>query len=309
MRRIVGVIIAVVGVLLAVAGILTLKQGGRALIGTGIFALLAGAIVFGLSFVRKPEPAPDAPPPLSPAERILGVFYEPSRVFQNLRHYPRWLAAFLVLALCTIIYQAAFTQRMTPERIANATADKVLEGGWIPAEKQDQFRQQSIADAKSPVGRVASPINQVIGVFILMIVLAGIYFLLVLVFGGRLNFLQALAVATYSALPPIIIQNLLGLVLLYIKSPDDIDPIRGQRGLVRADLGVLFSPAEHPYLYTLASSVGLLSLYGLWLLATGLRNTGEKVSTGTAWTIALLLWFLGVLLALGAAALFPSFVT
>jgi hypothetical protein len=297
----------VVGVLLAVAGIIV--HGGRPLIGTGIFALLVGAVVFGLSFVRVPEPGPDAPPPLSPAERILGVFYEPTRVFQNLRHYPRWLAAFLVIALCSVIYQVAFTQRMTPERIATATADKVLEGGWIPADKQDQFRQQSIADAKSPIGRVASPINQVFGIFLLLVILAGIYFVLVLVFGGRLNFMQALAVAAYSALPPLVIQNLLGLVLLYIKSPDDIDPIRGQRGLVRADLGILFSPADHPYFYTLASSVGLLTIYGLWLLATGLRNTGEKVSTGTAWSIALLLWFLGVLLSLGAAALFPSFVT
>ncbi len=307
MRRIVGVIIAVIGVLTVVAGIIV--HGGRSLIGTGIFALLVGGIVFGLSFMGKPEPGPDAPPPLSPAERITGAFYGSESVFQNLRFYPRWLAAFLVIVLCSIIYQVAFTQRMTPERIATVTADKVIEGGWIPAERQDQFRQQSINDAKSPIGRIAAPLNAAGGIFIFMVILAGIYFLLVMIFGGRIGFIQALAVATYSAMPPIVITNLLGLVLLYIKSPDDIDPIKGQRGLVRADLGVLFSPAEHPFLYTLAGSVGLLTLYGLWLLATGLRNTGEKVSTGTAWTIALLLWFLGVLLALGAAALFPSFVS
>ena len=300
MRRIVGVTIAVVGVLLLGAGIVPRTHGGSSLIGTGIFGLLVGGIVFGLSFIRQPDPGPDAPPPLSPAERITGVFYEPSRIFQNLRFYPRWLAAFLVIVLCSVIYQVAFTQRMTPEKIATVTADKVIEGGWIPADKQDQFRQKSIDDAKSPVGRIPAPLNTASGIFIFMVVLAGIYFLLVLIFGGRINFLQALAVATYSAMPPLVITNLLGLVLLYIKSPDDIDPIKGQRGLVRADLSILFSPAEHPFLYTLAGSVGLLTLYGLWLQATGLRYTSERVSTGTAWTIALLLWFLGVLLALGA---------
>jgi hypothetical protein len=309
MRRIVGLIFAVLGVLLAVAGIVTRTHGGGSLIGSGIFAILIGGMVFGLSFIRQPDPGPDAPPPLSPAERITGAFYGSSSVFQNLRFYPRWLAAFLVIVLCSIIYQVAFTQRMTPERIATATADKVIEGGWIPADKQDQFREKSIADAKSPAGRVAAPLNAAGGIFIFMLILAGIYFLLVLIFGGRINFFQALAVAVYSALPPLVITNLLGLVLLYIKSPDDIDPIKGQRGLVRADLGILFSPADHPFLYTLAGSIGLLTLYGLWLLATGLRNTGEKVSTGTAWTIAMLLWFLGVLLSLGAAALFPSFVS
>ncbi|MBV9209142.1 MAG: YIP1 family protein, partial [Acidobacteria bacterium] len=202
MRRIVGVIIAVIGVLFVVAGLVLMKRGGGSFISTGIFALLVGAIVFGLSFVRKPELPADAPPPLSPAERILGVFYEPSRVFQNLRYYPRWLAAFLIIVVAGVIYQTAFTQRMTPERLATATADKVIEGGWIPPDKQESFRQKSIDDAKSPIGRIAAPLNQACGIFIFMVVLAGLYFGLVLIFGGRITFMQSLAVATYSAMPP-----------------------------------------------------------------------------------------------------------
>jgi len=51
-----------------------------------------------------------------------------------------------------------------------------------------------------------------------------------------------------------------------------------------------------------------LTLYGLWLEATGLRHAGEKISSASAWTIALLLWGLGLVLALIAAALFPAFV-
>jgi hypothetical protein len=307
MRRLVGIVFAVVGVLMVTGGIIV--SGGRPLITTGALAILIGLIVFGLSFIRKPELGPDAPPPLSPADRILGVFYEPARIFQNLRYHPRWLAAFLVIALSSIIFQVAFTQRMTPERLATAQAENVIEGGWIPPDKQAEFKQNAINEAKSPVGRIVGPLSQAGGLFILMLILAGLYLLLVMIFGGRINFWQALAVATYSSMPPIVIQSLLGIVLLYIKSPDDIDPVKGQqRGLVHADLGILFSPAEHPYLYTLGSMVGLLTIYGLWLLATGLRNTGEKVSSGAAWGVAILLWLLGTLLALGAAALFPSFV-
>lgn len=308
MRRIVSVIFAVVGVLLVVARFVV--PGGKPLLGGGIFAIVVGGIVFGLSFFKSPEPGPDAPPPLSPGERILGIFYEPGSVFQNLRYHPRWFAAFLVIVLAAGCYQVAFTQRMGAEKLAAAQADKVLEGGWIPAERQAEFRQNAIDDAKSPVARVVAPLNQAGGIFVFMLIVAGLYLLLVMIFGGRLNFFQALSVATYSSLPPIVIQNMLGLVLLYIKSPDDIDPIKGQqRGLVHADLSILFVPAEHPYLYTLTSMIGLFTLYGLWLLATGLRNTGEKVSVGSAWSVALILWFIGVLLALAAAALFPSFVT
>ncbi|HEY1404139.1 MAG TPA: hypothetical protein VGB05_08445, partial [Pyrinomonadaceae bacterium] len=106
----------------------------------------------------------------------------------------------------------------------------------------------------------------------------------------------------------ILLQNLISLLLLYIKSPEDIDPIKGQRGLAHADLGVLFNPAEHPYLFVLGSSIGLFTIYGLWLSATGLRNSGEKVTSGTAWSISLGLWAFVLLLGLGAAALFPTFI-
>jgi hypothetical protein len=78
---------------------------------------------------------------------------------------------------------------------------------------------------------------------------------------------------------------------------------------VRADLGVLFSPAEHPYLYVLGSFFGLLTIYGLWLEATGLRYAGQKISSASSWTIALILWAIGLLFALILAALFPTFVT
>jgi Yip1 domain len=130
-----------------------------------------------------------------------------------------------------------------------------------------------------------------------------------LVSGARIKFWQAFCVAVYAALPPILLQNIISLIILFVKAPDDIDPIKGQRGLAHADLGLLFAPAEHPYLYVTGSLIGLFTLYGLWLTATGLHNAGEKVSKGTGWFVALVLWFLGLLLALGAAALFPAFVS
>ena len=78
---------------------------------------------------------------------------------------------------------------------------------------------------------------------------------------------------------------------------------------MKADLSILFSPTAHPYLYVLGGFLGLLTIYGLWLEATGLRYTGEKISSASAWTIVLILWTIGLIFALSAAALFPTFVT
>jgi hypothetical protein len=105
------------------------------------------------------------------------------------------------------------------------------------------------------------------------------------------------------------VQKLLGLVLLYVKSPEDIHPILGQETLVQDNLGVLVSPANHPVIFVLASSIGVLSFYGLWLKATGLKNAGTKVSKGTAWGVALMMWVLAVLLIAGFTALFPNFIS
>jgi hypothetical protein len=71
----------------------------------------------------------------------------------------------------------------------------------------------------------------------------------------------------------------------------------------------LFQPAQHPILFVAASAIGVLSFYGLWLKATGLRNGGEKVSSGAAWGTAILFWALGLGLALTVTAIFPSFIS
>jgi hypothetical protein len=306
MRRTVGVIIFVIGLLLVCLGVAKILPGATRAGGFGAFI---GIVVFGLSFISRPVPGPDVPPPLSPVERITGVFFEPARIFQNLRYHPRWLAGFLVIAIFSAIYHVAFVQRLTPEVIALAPIEKTIEGGWISADKADEIREQTREDAKTPVARVTGPLLEIGGIFLFMVFLAAILLLLALIFGGRLNFWQALCVAVYSTLPPFVIEKSLSVILLYLKSPDDIDPIKGQRGLVRADLSILFSPGDHPYLYVFGGFLGLITLYGLWLEATGLQHAGEKISSASAWTIALILWGIGVIFALAAAALFPTFVT
>jgi hypothetical protein len=305
MRRLVGIIIFVIGVLLLVLGATKVLPGAAS---PGAFGCLVGIVIFGLSFIRRPEPAADAPPPLSPAERVTGVFYEPARIFANLHFHPRWLAAFLVIAVASAIYHVAFRQRLGPEVIALAPIEKTIESGFIPADQVERVKEQALETARSPVSRITSPLTEIGGIFLFLCFLAAIFLLLAMIFGGRLTYWQALCVATYASLPPMVIDKLLSLVLLYIKAPEDIDALKGQRGLVRADLGILFSPAEHPYLYVFGSMIGLLTLYGLWLEATGLRHAGEKISSASAWTIALLLWLVGLVLALIAAALFPAFV-
>ena len=306
MNRIVAIVLFVLGLALVILGVTKILPGAAS--GGGGLCLL-GMLMFGLSFIPATPSGASEEPPLSAGERLTAIFYEPARVFRNLRAHPRWLAPFIVIVVVTIVFQVAFTQRIGAETIASATIDKVIESGFIPADKVPEVRDQALKSAKWIGTRLSGPIWAVAGIYIFMSIFAGLYMLGVLISGARIKFWQAFCVAVYAAMPPILLQNLISLVILFVKSPDEIDPIKGQRGLAHADLGLLFTPAEHPYLYVLGTSIGLFTIYSLWLTATGLHNAGEKVTKGTGWFIALVLWFLGVLLALGAAALFPAFVT
>ena len=88
-----SIVIFVVGLLVVVAGIAKFVPGG---IGTGAAFCLWGIILFGLSFIRLPPVKGDEEPPMSGLQKVMGIFYEPSRVFRNLRAHPYWLAAFLI---------------------------------------------------------------------------------------------------------------------------------------------------------------------------------------------------------------------
>jgi Yip1 domain len=301
-----AIIVFVVGLLILIGGIAKFIPGG---IGTGGAVCFWGVLLFAFSFIPLPKPGPDAPPPMSAFERIAGVFYEPSRVFKNLRSHPKWLAGLLVIAFLNIAYLVAFTQRVTPERIVNFTADKMAETPFIPPEAVARQREEGLEQAKNPVQRVGTAIKSIVGVFVFMSLLGALYLLGVLVFGGRINFWQSLCVIIYASVPIVVIQKVLSFPLLYIKDVDDIHPILNQETLVQDNLGVLFTPAEHPVLFVLASAIGILSFYALWLKATGLKNGGQKVSKGAAWGTAVLFWLIGLVFIASITALFPSFIS
>jgi hypothetical protein len=296
-----------VGVLLCVLGAIKVLPGG---LPAGAAAVFLGLILFGLSFIPRSEAAEDADAPqLGDAQRLTGIFFEPSNVFRSLRPRPTWLLPVAIMAALSFAYSTAFTMRLTPERIVNFTNNKLVEKGWIPADKVGEISADQIAQAKSPVRVSLGVITSFLGSFLLVALLAGLYMLGVLLFGGRMGFWQALAMSAWAALPPTLISRVLSLVLLYVKDPDDIHPIIGANGLVTDNLGALVKPAQSPVLFAVLTGFGLLAFYRLWLTATGLRNAGHRVTSTAAWSVSIGLWVIGLMLAALSGLFFSSFIS
>lgn len=297
----------VIGLIAVVTGIAKILPGG---IPTGAAFAFWGILLFGLSFIRLPEATSTDEPPMSAVEKLAGIFYEPNRVFKNLRSHPRWLAAFLVVVIMNVAYAAAFVQRLTPERIVDYTFEKMEQSPIKPPpDRMAQAKEDALQAAKQPIQRVQTAAKSFVGFFAFISFLAALYFLGILVFGGRINFWQAFSATLYSLVPIAIIGKGLSLVILFIKSPDDIHPILGQETLVQDNLGVLFAPAEHPVFFVLASAIGVLSLYGLWLRAKGLQHAATKASSSAAWGTVATLWLIGLLLGAVFASFFSSFIS
>ncbi len=308
--RITGIVVLLVGLLLLVSAMRFGAPNGK---GLGILCMIVGGAVFGLSFVPAPRPVPNAPEPMSTVDSLTKIFYEPEPVFKNLKSHPRWLAAVLVVALLAGLYQLAVFQRLGPERIAEDAANRVIEGGFLQGApiSPDDFKQMQIAQAiqTATVDKAFLPVGAVGGWTLFVLILASLHLLGVMAFGGKMNFWQSMSVTAYSALPPAVIVTLLNLVLLYTQSVDDIIPLKAQQtNLARADLGLLLSPVDRPVLYTLASFIGLFTLYRLWLTVTGLKTVADKIKSGSAWAIVLILLLVGALLMSLMAIFLPTFV-
>ena len=89
--RIGAIIVFALGLVLLALGLLRVLPGATG--GGGGLAFL-GVLLFALSFIPRKVADDRAEAPLSPVERLSGIFFEPARVFRSLRAHPAWLLPF-----------------------------------------------------------------------------------------------------------------------------------------------------------------------------------------------------------------------
>jgi hypothetical protein len=309
MNRLAGIVVAVIGLLVAVLSVLKVVPG---VTGPGVALILLGALIIGLSFVNKPDP--EGVERMSTPATLLNIFVSPGEVFQNLRRHPRWLVAVLIMSVLAAIFSNLFIYRLGADRVANYAIDKTLEMPMIQNNDQakqqiEAGRSQAIADAKNPIVRAGQAASSFVGTVFLMAFLGLVFFLFALAMGGKINFWQAFSAAVYASFPVAVLRFILNTIILFVKDPTDIHPITGQSNLIQDNLNFLFTPSEHPVLYSILGMFGLIWFYWIWLNATGLNTTAEKAPSSYGWTATLVVYFIMIMLVAVLAMLFPSFIS
>lgn len=309
MNRLAGIIVAAVGFVIAVLGVLKFVPGITV---GGVMLIVFGGLVIGFSFIKGPDA--DGVERMSTVSTLGNMFISPGEVFKNLKRHPRWLVALLIMSALSATYGNLFVGRLGADRIGNFTIDKTLEMSFIAnndeaKKKIEEGRKQGIGDLTSPSARTGQALAGFGASFLLYSILALVFFLFALAMGGNLNFIQAISIVIYAGFPVAVIRFILNTTVLFLKDPTDIHPILGQQTIIQDNLNFLVLASEHPVIFTLLGSLSLLMFYWLWMLATGLKNGGEKVSGTIAWSATLAVYGFLIFLGVVSAALFPGFIS
>lgn len=243
--------------------------------------------------IKKEEPQMSVP------ATLLNVFFDPGATFEDLRKKPRFLIAGLITIVAFTIFNAAFIQKVGFEKLVTARLDSNERIQQLDAEQKSKIIEQQTGTAAKVISYVAPPV-----VFVIIFLLGGlIYWLGANAMGGSAGFLQGLSVYIYSSLPPTLIFVLANIVVLLIKSVEDIDLGSAQNGLVQANPSMFLDTKSMPALAAALSAFDLFAIWGWVLAAIGLQKVA-KISSGAAWAVVLILGLVGVTLKVVAALVF-----
>lgn len=243
----------------------------------------------------SPENAPadkSAQTGMGEFSRLSGVFLEPAKAFADIAEHPRWFVPVLLIILGIIGFNVAYGSHvgwhsLVMDQLDNPKAAQRLEGLTPEQRQQSIAMQEKIMPFVYYIGPVLMPLAFLISSGLIMGVLA--------MMSAGVRFKQVFAISCYAGLVGIL-ANILGIVVMFLKSPDQFSFMNP----------LAFNPAAFmdpksgsKFLYTLAMGLDLFKIWGVVLTAVGLKAAaGKRLSTGGAAMAAFLPY--AVLLLVGA---------
>jgi hypothetical protein len=223
---------------------------------------------------QSPEPVPAG---MNEFSRITGVFFEPGKTFQDIGIRPRWLVPLLLVILSGVAFYYFFSQRVGWERFLRQQMEtnKMVQQQManIPAEKRDQ----SIATQARITG-ISYYAGTAIFVPVMFCITAGILLGITSMMSAGLRFKQIFAVCCYAALPGVI-KQILAIVVLHLKNPDEFNLVNP---LAFNPAAFMDQATTSKFLYTLATSLDVFTIWGIILTAIGLAAAAKKLSFSSA---------------------------
>jgi hypothetical protein len=246
------------------------------------------------------QPAAGASPGLSQWQRVSNTFFAPSKTFADIKRGNKsWWLPFILIGLVSYILFAAVTFKIGMQQ--------VVDNQIHLNPKAEERLAQATPEQREMSSKISLYITE--GVFIAnpLLVLA-ITALLSLGMWGTMNFLFA-GKATYGSIFAVwmyasllsVIKTLMGTIVIFSGIAPESFNIKN---FAPTNIGAFLNPADtNPALYSLASSLDVITIWTLILLGMGTAMVaGVKRSSGYAAVFGW--WVLFILVGMGWAAAF-----
>jgi Yip1 domain len=239
---------------------------------------------------------PDATPAgMGAFARITGVFFEPGKTFEDIGLRPAWLLPLAIIVVAVLAFSLTYGQHIGWDQMMR----QQLANNARAAQMTPEQREAAITQ-----GAKFAPIFSYLTVIFIPIgylITAGVLLAMTAMMSAGLKFKQVFAVVCYSGLPSVIF-GILGVVVMFLKSPADFNI----QNPLAFNIGAFLDPqASSKFVYSLATSIDLFSFWMIFLIATGLKaGAGRKLSFGGALTAVVVPWAVYVLGKSALAGLF-----
>ena len=244
------------------------------------------------------EASAAAQPGLTQWQRVANTFSSPSRTFDDIRRGNRsWWLPLILMAIAGYLFFAVIDQKIG---IRQAVANQIrmspkTEERLAQLTPEQRERSEAISEQVTEGVFDAVPLVGMLEIAVLSLVMLGTINML---FGGKAKFGGVFAVYYYAFLPQLF-KVLLGIVVIFAGvAPESFN----LKNYAPTNLGAFLDPADtSKALYSLASSLDLITIWTLVLLSIGLAAVaGVKRKSGY---IAVFGWWaLVVLISAGYAA-------
>jgi hypothetical protein len=220
---------------------------------------------------------------MSEISRLAGVFFEPTKTFQDIAVRPRFIAPMLLLIVVTTALTVLFSQRVGFERAVRQQIESSSRAQQATPEQREQMIQ--LYTRMAPIFAYGAVL---LFTPITFLIVAGIFLGMAKgIMAAPVSFKQVFAVVAYGWMPHVI-AAVLSIVVLLLKNPEDY---RMENPLV-FNPGALMDPATaNKFVLSLATSLDLFVLWALVLMGIGLKAAGgRQLSKGSAMAAVFLPW-------------------
>ncbi len=246
-----------------------------------------------------PMPTEAAPPGLSEPQRIVNVFFAPSKTFEDIRRSSSWWAPWLLGSILATAFFFTVDKKIGFETVAknqmeNASgfAQRAMER-LTPEQRSEALHRQALITRFSTL-YLAWLFSLLFSVIIAAVLMAVFNFVL----EAGIPYRQALATAFYSFLPRSLLL-VLGIVVLFLGVDASAYDLSNP---VASNLGVFLNPSSTgKFLFRLGAFIDVFNIWVVILLGIGFaRQSKKKISSATGITAVAILY---AIWALGASAI------